>query len=32
MQVIERCVAEHPRRQDILAEFRALGWAPAAQA
>jgi hypothetical protein len=32
MQVIERCVAEHPRREDILAEFRAIGWAPAAQA
>ncbi len=31
MKVIERCVAEHPHRKDILAEFHAVGWAPAAQ-
>lgn len=29
MQVIERCVAEHPRRDEILADFRTLGPPPA---
>ena len=24
-QVVERCVANHPRREELLAEFRALG-------